>query len=288
MQVPVDISHLEKSGILDFRERHRLTGTGVTVGVIDSGVDADHPDFAGRISASADVGGDGRVRPAPPVDRVGHGTQVCGLIAGARTGVAPGARLASANIFPDPGRADYGLAQFAAALEWLLTTAGADVINVSVGHAGEVPEYLPLVRLARERFGVLMIAAIGNSGNAPNRDESPANLPDVFAVGACNASGVVWLRSSWRTRAGRVASASKPEMCAPAVSLCTCKPGGGYTAATATSAAAAVMSGVAALCIEQNPRLRGDPAGLTQALLSKARAVHGLHARRAGRGVLSA
>lgn len=285
---PIDISHLEKSGILEFRRRHGLTGAGVTIGVIDSGVDASHPDLAGKISASAEIGADGRVRQAAPVDHFGHGTQVCGVIAGAHTGVAPGARLASANIFPDPGRAEYGLSQFAAALDWLLEAAHADIVNVSVGHEGEIPEYLPLVRSAREKYGVLVIAAIGNSGGAPNHDDSPGNLPDVFGVGACNSAGIVWARSDWRTRNGAVAIAPKPEMCAPGVSVCTCKPGGGYTAATATSIAAAIMSGVAALCIEQDPALRRDPTGLTNTLLSKARPVRGMHAGRAGRGILSA
>lgn len=285
---PIDVSHLENSGVLAFRRRHGLTGAGVTIGVIDSGVDANHPDLAGRISASAEVAADGRVRQAMPIDHLGHGTQVCGVLAGTRTGVAPGARLACANIFPDVERTDYGVAQFAAALNWLLEDAGVDIVNVSVGHEGEVPEYLPLVRRAREEYGVLVIAAIGNSGSAPNRDSSPGNLPCVFGVGACNSTGVVWSRSDWRTRSGPVATALKPEMCAPGVSVCTCKPGGGYTAATATSIAAAMMSGVAALCIEQNPSLRRDPNGVIDTLLSKAQPVYGLHAARAGRGVLSA
>lgn len=287
-RAPIDIAHLEKSGILDFRRRYGLTGAGITVGVIDSGVDGDHPDLAGKIAASVEVAPGGRVREAAPVDRLGHGTQVCGVILGTHTGVAPGARLAMANIFPDAGRTDFGVLQFAAALTWLLEEVRADVINVSVGHEGEVPEYLPLVRSAREKNGVLVIAAIGNSGSAPNQDDSPGNLPYVFAVGACNFNGVVWARSDWRTTNGEVAVAPKPEMCAPGVSVCTCKPGGGYTAATATSIAAAVMSGMAALCIEQNPRLGRDPVRLTETLLSKARPVQGTHAGRAGHGILSA
>lgn len=284
----IDVSHLEYSGVLGFRRRHGLRGAGVTIGVIDSGVDANHPDLAGKISASVEIAADGRVRQAPPIDRLGHGTQVCGVIAGTHTGVAPDARLACANIFPDPERADYGVTQFAAALNWLLEAARVDIVNVSVGHEGEIPEYLPLVRRAREEYGVLLIAAIGNSGSASNRDSSPGNLPYVFGVGACNSAGVMWLRSGWRTRHGAVAVAPKPEICAPGVSVCTCKPGGGYTAATATSIAAAMMSGVAALCIEQNPALRRDPDGLIDTLLLKATPVSGLHAARAGRGILSA
>lgn len=286
-RAPLDLSHLERSGILAFRERHGLSGAGVTVGVVDSGVDAGHPDLAGRTIASAEIDRDGRVRPAPPVDRRGHGTQVCGVIAGAATGVAPAARLASANIFPDPGRHHYGVRQFAAALHWLVAVAGADVVNVSAGHPGEVAEYLPLVERARKRYGVLVIAAIGNSGSAPGIDESPANLPGVLGVGACNAGGAVWARSSWRPRRGVDATGPKPDLCAPGVSVWTCRPGGGYTAATGTSMASAVVAGMAALCIEQQPELRGDPAALTTALLSRTRRLAGAGGIRAGHGILS-
>lgn len=102
-----------------------INGSGVKVAVIDTGV-ALHPDLKGRIAAWKDFVNN---RPAPYDDN-GHGTHVAGIVAGKKTGVAPGAELLVAKVFDRSGVAP--LSRILAALQWAVDS-GADVISYSAG-----------------------------------------------------------------------------------------------------------------------------------------------------------
>lgn len=111
------------------------TGAGVTIGIVDTGVDASNPDLAGKIDASADcVGGSCREGPAP--DRRGHGTAVAAVAAAATgngvgiAGVAPEARLVIAKALDDGGEGE--TLDINNAIRWVVDQ-GARIVNLSLG-----------------------------------------------------------------------------------------------------------------------------------------------------------
>lgn len=112
------------------------TGQGVTVGIVDTGVDVDHPDLAGKVDALATcLGGPCREGAAP--DRIGHGTAMAGVVAAAHdgvgiVGVAPDARLVVAKAIADDGMGT--TADINNAIRWVVDR-GADVVNLSLGGA---------------------------------------------------------------------------------------------------------------------------------------------------------
>ncbi|MBI4668590.1 MAG: S8 family serine peptidase, partial [Elusimicrobia bacterium] len=137
-----------------------FTGKGILVGVVDSGIDVNHPDFAGRIQAYKDFTRDGLSLRAPtksgrgnlikpsalspkpfPPDKVGHGTHVAGIIAGAGLkyrGAAPQAGLLIAKVFDKGGTTDDIVL---AGLSWA-AYSGAQVINLSLGGPGDPDDVL--------------------------------------------------------------------------------------------------------------------------------------------------
>lgn len=158
-----------------------LTGAGVKVGVIDTGIDLTHPAFAGRVVAQYDFvgdhyGTDGDYNPVPggsPQDCAGHGTHVSGIIGGydpANTrggvpfsGVAPGVSLGAYRVFGCQGSTYEDI--MIKALEKAYTD-GMQVVNLSIGSAfedwAETPSALVANRLTKK--GVVVVASAGNSG----------------------------------------------------------------------------------------------------------------------------
>lgn len=148
-----------------------LTGRGVRVGVIDSGVDVDHPEFRGRIVAGYDFVGDafnGSNAPQPnpnPDDCGGHGTHVAGIIGAAGEkikGVAPEVSLGAYRVFGCEGSTTADI--IILALERALAD-GMDVVNLSLGAAYQWPQY-PSAQASNNLVdaGVVVVASIGNSG----------------------------------------------------------------------------------------------------------------------------
>ncbi|MBI0446617.1 S8 family serine peptidase [Deinococcus sp. DB0503] len=153
-----------------------LTGKGVKVGVIDTGIDVDHPAFQGRIVAGYDFvgddyGKDGKYVPVPddnPDDCNGHGTHVAGIVGGndpatGFKGVAPGVSFGAYRIFGCEGSSydDVILAAMERAQK-----DGMQVINMSLGSAFENWKETPLAKAADRlvKKGVVVVASGGNSG----------------------------------------------------------------------------------------------------------------------------
>ncbi|MBB5870390.1 subtilisin family serine protease [Allocatelliglobosispora scoriae] len=170
-----------------------VRGAGVTVAIIDSGVDYTHPDLGGGFGEGHKVvgGWDFVNNDADPMDDNGHGTHVAGIIAGRAaapggiTGVAPDASILAYKAMNEWGEGS--TSDIVAAIEAAIDPANphrADVINMSLGGPGDGTDPLGQAATAATRAGVVVVASAGNSG--PGRDTvgSPAAADGVIAVGA--------------------------------------------------------------------------------------------------------
>lgn len=218
------------------------TGAGVTVAVLDSGVDSSHPDLAGRVLPGKDyVDGSTDAR----VDPVGHGTAVASLIAGRSdgtvSGLAPDATVLPVRVLDADNR--YRSASTVAdGLVWAVKQ-GAQVVNLSLGGAQDSGPLAAAIAFAMAN-DVVVVACTGNApaqGREPgDRVWYPAREPGVLAVG-----GVEWTERGplhWpRSLSGR-----ETVLAAPAV-LTAGAPGGGSRQVQGTSFSAALVTATAAL-----------------------------------------
>ncbi|MBC7290389.1 MAG: S8 family serine peptidase [Actinotalea sp.] len=174
---------VDMTGASVVHEELGYTGAGVLIGIIDSGVDYDHPDLGGgfgpgfKVERGYDFVGDAynadpsspayQPVPAPdddPDDCDGHGTHVAGIAAadGALTGVAPGARLAAYRVFGCTGSSSADV--ILAAMERALSDR-VQVVNMSLGSSFQWPQYPTAMAATRlVNRGVVVVASIGNSG----------------------------------------------------------------------------------------------------------------------------
>ncbi|GHF21274.1 type VII secretion-associated serine protease mycosin [Streptomyces griseoluteus] len=261
---------------LHLDEAWRTTrGQGVTVAVLDTGVEDDHPDLAGNVLPGKDMVGFG----AGPGDRAWarHGTAMAGIIAGhghgpgdgaGIMGVAPRAKILPVRVIledKDPARAKARVTRGNALADGIRWAAdhGADVINLSLGddsdsahpEAGEDEA----VQYALGK-GVVVVASAGNGGDKGDHVSYPAAYPGVIAVTAVDRYGT---RASFSTRRWYAA------VSAPGVDVVIADPDHRYYEGWGTSAASAFVSGAAALLKADRPKL--TPAQVKKVLEDTAR-----------------
>lgn len=239
-----------------------LTGQGVVVASLDTGVDASHPDLAPRWRGGGNSWFDPYGQHTTPYDPSGHGTWIMGVLvggdaSGAAIGVAPDARWISAKIFDDAGRATATAIHLA--YQWVLDPDGdpatADaplVVNNSwaYGAPGCNLEFQRDLQ-ALVAAGIVPVFAAGNFGPAAASSVSPANYPEAFSVGAVAASGAAYAGSSRGPSA--CTGATFPSVVAPGVDVTTADLYGFYTASSGSSLAAPHVAGVLALLREAFP-----------------------------------
>ncbi|WP_149650646.1 S8 family peptidase [Azospirillum argentinense] len=277
-------------------DKSRFTGAGVTVAVLDTGIDAKHPAFEGVEIIEKDFTGSGNG------DRVGHGTHCAGIIlgrdvGGQRIGVARGVtKLFAGKVLGDTGGGDSNM--ILQGIEWAVQS-GANVISMSLGFdfpgavermkaAGMPPEaatsnaleaYRGNLRLfdalmamvkAREEFaeGAVIVAAAGNESHMPQyriAASLPAAAENVISVGALD-----------KDEGGlSVAPFSNtlPQISAPGVDILSAKADGGLIQLSGTSMACPHVAGAAALwweCVRKSP-LQSKARVVTVQLLARAR-----------------
>jgi subtilisin family serine protease len=252
---------LERTGALAAWGAYGARGAGVKVGVLDTGVDAGHPDLAGKISAFAEFDSAGNLTGTEPHDPVGHGTHVCGTIAGGNAsgqwiGVAPDARLAVAKVLDEKGGHD---AQILAGITWAIEQK-VDVINLSVSGLVLKPEAPPTYTVAllkALRQGIPVVVSIGNEGSETTG--LPGNDLYAMSVGAFDhldqPAGFSGGRTQIIERSDFIDPQLlpmpyfKPEVCAPGVAIVSSVPGGSWAPLNGTSMASPHVAGVIALVL---------------------------------------
>jgi filamentous hemagglutinin family protein len=237
---------------LKLAEAHRIaTGENVLVAVIDSEIDAKHPDLEGRIAA--------RYEEVGPVDKPHpHGTGMAGAIVSHRKlmGTAPGARILAIRAFGGAsGGAKGTTVQIVKGLDWAVSQ-NARIVNMSFAGPKD-PTLAKAFKAAFDR-NVVLIAAAGNAG-PKSPPLYPGADPNVIAVSATDGDDKIYTNSN---RGNYISVA------APGVDILVPAPDGNYEFTTGTSVAAAHVSGVAALLLQRDPKL--DAAGVREILTSTA------------------
>ncbi|RII18723.1 Thermophilic serine proteinase precursor [Streptomyces sp. YIM 130001] len=250
-------------------------GKGIKVAVLDTGVDATHPDIEHNVGRGKDMVGFGADRGERPWAR--HGTAMAGIIAGhghgqgrgdGVIGIAPEAEIMPIRVILEDGDKSRKKARktrgnaLAEGIRWA-TDHGADVINMSLGDDSESAHPEPSEDAAVQyalRKGVAVVASAGNGGEKGDHVSFPAAYPGVIAVTAVDRYGT---RAAFSTRRWYAT------VSAPGVDIVIPDPDRKYYQGWGTSAAAAFVSGAVALVRAAHPDL--TPAQIKQLLEDTAR-----------------
>ena len=265
-------------------EKMGLTGAGVTVAIIDTGIDSTHPDLVGAVIDEACFAIDGEGKPGCPNGRSqqfglgsakddhGHGTHIAGIIAGrgkiAPIGLAPNAKIVAIKVASASGSTS--TSAMIAALNWLVKThPDVQVVNMSLGTTASykgvcdadssITQALAKAGHALRSRGTVIVAAAGNEG-LTEQMSAPACVSGFLSVGAVySEKGAISANgcTDMKTAADRVAcfsnSSSTLALLAPGAGIVAADLGGGKANRSGTSQAAAVVSGAVALLLEGAP-----------------------------------
>ncbi|WP_406261009.1 S8 family serine peptidase [Actinacidiphila glaucinigra] len=264
-------------------------GTGVTVAVLDTGVDATHPDLKDRVDAQKNFS-----ETPDTVDRVGHGTHVASTVAGsgARSGgkykgVAPGARIISGKVLDDSGAGRES--DIIAGMQWAVDQ-GAKVVNLSLGGEdtpGTDPVERAVNRLSADS-GTLFVVAAGNRGPAAGAIGTPGSAAAALTVGAVDRADSI---AEFSSRGPAADGSLKPDLTAPGVDIVAARAAegvegdpaaDGYVSMSGTSMATPHVAGAAAILAQQHPDWTGER--IKAALTGSAAAAPGLSAFAQGTG----
>lgn len=249
-----------------------LTGKGIKIAIIDSGVDYTHPDLGGCLGNECKVAGGYDIVNSDndPKDDFGHGTHVAAIAAGKGmlNGVAPDATLYAYKVLDDDG-----FGTFADIIEGINLAVdpnsdgnfsdGANVLNISIGGQGN-PEDPPSQAVNNAvNAGAVVVVAAGNSGPRSQSILSPGTAKNAITVGASTKNDeIIWFSSSgpviWNNK-----SLLKPDVVAPGVNICGAEWGiwlsdfrcndDRHISISGTSMAAPHIAGVSALMTQKNP-----------------------------------
>jgi serine protease AprX len=272
-------------GLAPMVKRTKLSGKGITVGVLDSEVALNHPSFGGRVVHRRNYTQEPWGNPAV------HGTAVAGIIgslAPRMKGVAPNVTIYNYKILGTSPAFDsddfFAWRAIQDALE-----DGVDVINCSWG-AGPARDGTGREARACDvawRFGLVIVKSAGNKGPAASTLTSPADAEGVIVVGATNRQGTTV--EDYSSRGPTPGGLQRPHILAPGGSfedgIRTTIPGGTGAAGAGTSYAAPHIAGVIALLLEQNSAL--TPSEMREILLVHCSPLAGVDSNIQGAGLIS-
>jgi len=208
-------------------------GKGIKVGILDTGIDLNHPDLKDNIKAYQDF----TKSPYGVLDRQGHGSHVAGIIAGVENGkgiigVAPQAELYIAKVLGDNGSGSFE--SIINGLHWAIQQ-GVDIISMSLGCEIEPPEEMHQAIKMAKNAGIILVAATGNENHYV---DWPGMYDETIAVSAMNEK---------HERAYFSNYGIKNEIMAPGVNILSTYKDGGYARLSGTSMATPIISGSIAL-----------------------------------------
>ncbi|MEV5605009.1 S8 family serine peptidase [Streptomyces sp. NPDC052299] len=254
-----------------------LDGSGTTVAVLDTGIDAGHPDLAGRITTSRSF-----VPGEEVADGHGHGTHVASTIAGSgaasdglRKGVAPGAKLAIGKVLDNSGSGDTsGIIE---GMEWAVGEADAEIVSMSLGGqpSDGTDALSEAVNELSDATGALFVIAAGNDGPTAGTINAPGAADAALTVAATDKSDQL---GDFSGRGPRVDGALKPDIAAPGVNITAARAQGtamgavvdeNYTTVSGTSMATPHVAGAAAILAQQHPDWTGSRLKATLMSTSK-------------------
>lgn len=245
-------------------------GAGVTVAIIDTGVDGSHPDLVGTVVGGTDVSGVGSANGQTPLGSDSqHATMVASLLAGhghgageGIMGVAPAAKLLSISVGFGVGTVGSD-DQIAAAVRWAVDN-GASVINMSLTrNTLDWPPSWDDAFLYAMEHDVVIVAAAGNRGSGTTEVGAPATMPGVLVVGGVDRAG----KASFDASSQGITIA----VSAPSEGLVGAAPGGGYYSWSGTSGATPIVAGMVALVRAAHPGL--DAGNVIHRLTATAKGV---------------
>ncbi len=245
-----------------------VDGSSVVIGIMDSGVDWQHPllarryrgytgkplvDHRGHWYCTTDEG------YLYPGDGLGHGTHVAGIALGeGGIGVAPGAQWIAVKAFNNQGLAYESWLH--AGFQWLLAPNGdpklaPHIVNGSWGTKDSTNTVFQNDLRALRAAGIVPVFAAGNEGPGEGTLISPGSLPETIAVGATDRDDrIAWFSARGPSPWNEI----KPEVSAPGVDILSALPGGGLGLKSGTSMATPLTAGVIALLLQANPTLTID------------------------------
>lgn len=290
-----------------------LSGAGVRIGVLDTGIDVDHPSLDHLVDGDRDngelLGFQDHIRDrfgvSEAYDDIGHGTHVIGIMAARGSSFGDKILYGGVDLKGGSPSALYYVAKVCDtqdcptnaildALAWM-RQVGVDVVSLSLGGDREGPVIInDDIRNAIDSLidrGTVVVASAGNDGDDGSDVNAPADIPGVIAVGAIDSDGRVADLSNrgenggfntCRTvplggTVGRCDPNKKPEVVAPGIHILSAWTDGGYAHADGTSQAAPFVTSVVALMLEgrQPPRDRADVLALKEVLADTAQHVAG-------------
>ncbi|WP_164491780.1 S8 family peptidase [Staphylospora marina] len=221
-------------------------GQGIRVGVLDTGIDLNHPNLASNIKGGINI-----ISPSrPPQDDNGHGTHIAGIIGAyaqhaGLLGVAPRVSLYAIKVLDGSGTGS--MIHLIKGIEWAISRK-LHILNISISGGKRIPPALSQAISAAVRRGILVVAAAGNSGQPSGYGDTvevPARLPQVISVAAVDKRN----RREWYSGTGKV------DIAAPGSKILSTYSGGRYAYLSGTSMATAHVTGALAIYKKALPKL---------------------------------
>ncbi|MCW2955814.1 MAG: serine protease [Thermoleophilia bacterium] len=256
-----------------------VDGSGISVGIVDTGLDTTHPAIAAHYRGTAADGSqthdynwfDPFTKSAVAFDDGDHGTHVGGSVAGGtpghEIGAAPGAKLMAAKAIDGSG-SNTSVATLRA-LQWMLAptktdgsaadpTRGADVINNSWGNADQDDRSFEETFAGLAAAGIEVVNAAGNSGSREGTVSPPGSYPGYISVAATNRDDKVTSFSSRGPSKLAPPGVWVPNIAAPGAGIPSAVPGGRYQSMSGTSMAAPHVTAVIAMLMQANLQATHD------------------------------